>query len=105
MPGSTKPLPKFDPLGLANVGSKETFQWFRAAELKHSRVAMLAVTGYLVQASGIHFPGMLSSDISFASLSGLNPVDQWAAVPDAGKLLLLLLYVCIPKGRVRLTEV
>lgn len=35
--------------------------------------------------AGIHFPGMLSSDISFESLSGLNPIDQWAAVPDAGE--------------------
>lgn len=85
MAGSTKPLPKFDPLGLANVGSEETFRWFQAAELKHSRCAMVAVTGFIVQAAGMHFPGMLSSDISFESLSGMNPVDQWAAVPDAGK--------------------
>lgn len=84
MPGSTAPLEKFDPLALSTVGSKETFNWFRAAELKHGRCAMLAVTGYLVQAAGIHFPGMLSSEISFESLSGLNPFDQWAAVPDAG---------------------
>jgi hypothetical protein len=55
------------------------------SELKHSRAAMLATTGFLVQASGIHFPGMLSQDISFESLSGLNPVDQWEAVPAAGK--------------------
>jgi hypothetical protein len=48
---------------------------------------MLATTGFLVQASGIHFPGMLSNDISFESLSGLNPVDQWAMVPDAGKFI------------------
>ena len=84
MPGSTAPLKKFDPLGYSQVGSVETFNWFRAAELKNGRVAMLATTGYLVQAAGIHFPGMLSSDISFESLSGLNPIDQWAAVPDAG---------------------
>lgn len=84
LPGSTAPFPKFDPLGLANVGGEETYNWFSAAELKHGRVAMLATTGFFVQAAGIHFPGMLSSDISFESLSGLNPVDQWAAVPDAG---------------------
>ena len=45
---------------------------------------MLATTGFLVQAAGIHFPGMLSSDISFESLSGLNPIEQWQFVPDAG---------------------
>lgn len=46
---------------------------------------MVATTGFLIQAAGIHFPGMLSSDISFDSLSKLHPVEQWAAVPDAGK--------------------
>ena len=85
MAGSTKPLEKFDPLGLANVGSDATFAWFQASELKHSRCAMVAATGFLIQAAGIHFPGMLSKDISFESLSSMNPVDQWAAVPDAGK--------------------
>jgi len=46
---------------------------------------MLATTGYLVQASGFHFPGMLSSDISFESLSTMNPFDAWELVPLAGK--------------------
>lgn len=85
MAGATAPFGKFDPLGLATLGSESTLAWFRAAELKHSRVAMLATTGYLVQAAGIHFPGMLSSDVSFESLSTMKPLDAWAAVPDGGK--------------------
>jgi len=85
LPGSTMPFKSFDPLNLSTLGSDATFAWFRAAELKHSRVAMLAVTGYLVQGAGIHFPGMLSKDVSFASLSVLKPLDAWAAMPDAGK--------------------
>jgi len=84
MAGSTAPFKKFDPLGYSQLGTDETLNWFRAAELKNGRVAMLATTGYLVQAAGIHFPGMLSSDVSFESLSGLNPLDQWDAVPEAG---------------------
>mmetsp|Transcript_31552 Transcript_31552/g.92513 ORF Transcript_31552/g.92513 Transcript_31552/m.92513 type:complete len:207 (-) Transcript_31552:589-1209(-) len=83
--GATAPAKNFDPLGLAQLGSEETLAWFRAAELKHSRVAMLATTGYMVQASGVHFPGMLSSDVSFESLSQMNPFDAWEAVPLAGK--------------------
>lgn len=85
MPGSTAPVGPFDPLGLALTGSDETLAWFRAAELKHGRVAMLATTGYIVQGAGIHFPGMLSSDVSFESLSALKPLDAWSAVPDEGK--------------------
>jgi hypothetical protein len=89
MPGSTAPIKTFDPLSLATLGSDSTLAWFRAAELKQGRVAMLATTGYLVQGAGIHFPGMLSHDISFESLSSMKPFDQWEAVPDAGKAQIL----------------
>jgi hypothetical protein len=33
------------------------FDHFRTQEIKHGRCAMLAVTGYLVTAAGIRFPG------------------------------------------------
>ena len=89
MPGSTAPVGPFDPLNLAESGSDETLAWFRAAELKHGRAAMVATTGYLVQGAGIHFPGMLSHDVSFESLSSMKPLDQWDAVPDAGKAQIL----------------
>merc|ERR1712194_214287 len=85
MPGATMPFKCFDPLGLANLGSESTLAWFRAAELKHSRVAMLATTGYIVQASGFHLPGMLSKDASFESLSTMKPFDAWDAMPEDGK--------------------
>ena len=48
-------------------------------------MAMLATTGYLVQAAGVHFPGMLSSDVSFETLSAMKPLDAWDAVPDLGE--------------------
>ena len=92
MAGYTAPFKGYDPLGLADLGSDETLAWFRAAELKHSRVAMLATSGYLFQAAGFHFPGMLSKDISFESLSSMKPFDAWDAVPDAGKFLRTLFW-------------
>jgi hypothetical protein len=85
MEGSTMPFKAWDPFDLAGLGSDETLAWFRAAELKNGRVAMLATTGYIVQAAGIHFPGMLSSDVSFASLSSMKPFDAWDAVPELGR--------------------
>jgi hypothetical protein len=85
MAGSTMPIKAFDPLNLATLGSESTLAWFRASELKHSRCAMLATTGYLVQAAGWHFPGMLSHDVSFESLSTMKPLDAWNAVPAGGK--------------------
>mmetsp|Transcript_37044 Transcript_37044/g.88646 ORF Transcript_37044/g.88646 Transcript_37044/m.88646 type:complete len:208 (-) Transcript_37044:1383-2006(-) len=87
--GSSLPIPNFDPLNLATSGSDETLLWYRAAELKHGRVAMVATTGYLVNAAGIHFPGMLSSDVSFESLSSMSPIDAWDAVPSGGKAQIL----------------
>ena len=95
MPGSTAPIKKFDPLGYATIGSEETLRWFRASELKHSRIAMLATTGYIVQAAGIHFPGMLSKDVSFESLSTMKPLDAWDAVPEAGKYFVLDCYLLV----------
>lgn len=34
--------------------------WMREAELKHSRVAMLAVVGSVAQEAGVVFPGLVS---------------------------------------------
>ena len=51
----------FDPMGLSKIASEETLAWYRAAELKHSRVAMAAATGWAYVASGGPlFPGYLS---------------------------------------------
>merc|ERR1719199_532285 len=50
-------LGMYDPLGLVSDGNQKKFNVFREAELKHGRVSMLAVTGYLVTAAGIRFPG------------------------------------------------
>jgi len=94
LPGNTRPIKAFDPLNLASCGSDETLAWFRAAELKHSRVAMLAVTGYIVQAAGYHWPGMISDDLSFAQLSGLKPFDAWDQTPDNIKSWILFFAFC-----------
>ncbi|KAG7345520.1 chlorophyll A-B binding protein [Nitzschia inconspicua] len=55
--GAMTPLGLFDPLGLIADGSKEKFDLLREYEIKHGRISMLAVTGYLTTAAGIRFPG------------------------------------------------
>jgi hypothetical protein len=59
---------EFDPLGISDYVS---VKWLRESELKHGRIAMLAVVGWLVQAAGIHLP----------SPNGLydvaNPIDAF----------------------------
>merc|ERR1711935_1056774 len=44
----------------SNAVSDEAMMWFRAAELKHGRAAMLGSVGYLVGAAGITFPGEIA---------------------------------------------
>ena len=46
--GVIKPTGYWDPLGLAENIDQETFDQYRTAELKHGRVAQLAVIGYIV---------------------------------------------------------
>ena len=47
--GAQPPLGFFDPLGLVADGDQEKFDRLRFVELKHGRISMLAVAGYLVQ--------------------------------------------------------
>lgn len=44
-------------MGLLTDGNQETFDDLREKEIKHGRVSMLAVVGYLTTAAGIRFPG------------------------------------------------
>ena len=96
----------WDPLGFTKInlfdfGEEGSVGWLRHAEIKHGRVAMFGFVGYIVHANHIVFPwaitgGPLSekaggavtmfSDISAAG----SPVDQWQAVPTAGKVQILL---------------
>ena len=46
--GAQAPLGFWDPLDMTNGGEKDTFDELRAIELKHGRVAMLAVVGECV---------------------------------------------------------
>ena len=81
----------FDPLGLSKIASAETLAWYRAAELKHSRVAMAAVTGWAwVSSGGPLFPGYLSPSegVTFESL-GTHGYAAWDAVPENGKFQIL----------------
>lgn len=51
----------FDPLGLSTIGESLAplnLYWMREAELKHSRVAMLAVLGIVAVEGGLVFPGL-----------------------------------------------
>lgn len=54
--GVTAPLGYFDPLGFSKKGDEKSFRNFRAAEIKHGRVAMMAALGAVTQ-HFVKFPG------------------------------------------------
>jgi len=65
-------------LGLANVG-EDTMKWYRAAELKHARVTMLAALGLLV-APSVH----LSDPVFDTNKGGLFALAKvYAERPEA----------------------
>merc|ERR1719428_2426171 len=78
----------WDPIGFTERTTDPLMLWYRAAELKHSRVAMLACTGWLVNQYELYFPGNLAAGKAFSSL-GKNPLEAWAATPYDGKVQIL----------------
>ena len=81
--GAQAPLGFFDPLGLVEDGDQEKFDRLRYVELKHGRISMLAVAGYLVQEAGIRLPGDIDyHGTSFASIP--NGFGAISAIPAAG---------------------
>merc|ERR1719206_1186820 len=83
--GAQPPLGFFDPLGLVEDGDQEKFDRLRYVELKHGRICMLGVLGYLVTAAGVRLPG----DIDFSGTSFSDIASGWEGttqVPVAGAL-------------------
>jgi len=87
--GATGPLlPYWDPLGMATA-RPEKFQRWRAVEIKHGRIAMMATLGYIAQEC-IDFPGYLSisQNIKFSDVP--NGIRGLAMVPALGLAQILL---------------
>jgi len=92
MDGIQAPVGFFDPLGLAENASEETLNWYRAAEIKHGRVAMAAFLGCCVNGAGIEFPGNidLAGDTFRAAGSTRLPLETWDAIPASGRIQLIV---------------
>jgi hypothetical protein len=81
--GAQDPLGFFDPLGMVADGDQEKFDRLRYVEIKHGRISMLAVAGYLIQEAGIRLPGDIDySGLSFASVP--NGFGALSTISGAG---------------------
>jgi hypothetical protein len=83
--GAQKPLGFWDPLGLLKNADEERFYNLRFVELKHGRIAMLAVVGHLVQ-NFARLPGNIDLDgHTFSSVpNGLGAFFGPNAIPLLG---------------------
>ncbi|GMH88640.1 hypothetical protein TrVE_jg13509 [Triparma verrucosa] len=76
----------WDPLNLMNRLDSKGVAWFRAAEIKHGRVAMMANLGWLAQVNHFHFGGQISptEGVSFADIAEASPFEAIGKIPDSG---------------------
>jgi len=81
--GVQAPVQFWDPLGLSADGNEETFNRRRRVELKHGRVSMLAVIGYIVP-EYYRFPGYLSPSEGLKFEDVPNGLAALSKVPVAG---------------------
>jgi len=81
-------LSSADPLGLASDIDQETFDAYRESELKHGRVCMLAVLGY-VAAETYRWPGEIAPGLKFADIP--NGIAAISAIPALGWMQMFFL--------------
>ncbi|KAJ1637716.1 chlorophyll a/b-binding protein domain-containing protein, partial [Pavlovales sp. CCMP2436] len=73
----------FDPLGFTNGVDADQILFFREAEIKHGRVCMLAVTGFIGQE--------VIAPYQQAPFNEINPINAFAAVPFLGIVQIVVL--------------
>lgn len=77
--GAQMPLGFWDPLSFLGSGDESRFERLREVEIKHGRISMLAVVGYLTTYAGVRLAGMEDMPTGFEAL---NP-SVWSANPVA----------------------
>ena len=70
--GAQRPLGFWDPLSLVQNADQDRFDKLRFTEIKHGRISMLAVVGYLIGASDIRWGGYadVAKTIKFSEVHG-----------------------------------
>ena len=76
--GAQPPLGFFDPLGLVADGDQDKFDRLRFVEIKHGRICMLGIVGYLVTYAGVRLPG----DIDYSGTAFSDVRYGFAAFND-----------------------
>jgi Chlorophyll A-B binding protein len=86
--GVIAPTGFWDPLNLSEDIDAATYTQYRTAEIKHGRVAMLCVIGYIVP-EFYKFPGDIAPGLSFQSIpNGVAAIDS---IPSLGWMQIIFL--------------
>merc|ERR1719364_226111 len=84
--GTTRPLGVYDPLGLM-TRNPEKYRRFQELEIKHGRIAMLAVLHVIVTGAGFKWSGYASylsfPPLKFEDIPG-GTLGSWETLPQAG---------------------
>lgn len=96
--GAQAPLGFWDPLNMVYEQDQDRFDRLRYVEIKHGRIAMLAVTGHIVTTAGVRLPGDIDyHGTSFASipvgLAGLKSIPTEGIIQIVAFIGFLELFV------------
>uniref|UniRef100_A0A7R9WU45 Plastid light harvesting protein n=1 Tax=Craspedostauros australis TaxID=1486917 RepID=A0A7R9WU45_9STRA len=102
--GVQKPLGFWDPLNFLTGADEERFDRLRYVEVKHGRIAMLAVLGHVTTSAGYRLPGTIdASGTTFASIktgiAGLSDVPQAGLIQIFAFIGFLEIFVMTDKGK------
>merc|ERR1712118_416490 len=99
MPGVTAPLGFFDPLNFCGDASEGKIKFYREAEIKHGRVAMLASVGFVV---GESFHPMWGGNIDVPSYIAFQETPLQSGLPAVAFLIaiheVLSIFTFNPQG-------
>lgn len=97
--GAQPPIGFWDPLGLLKDADQKRFDRLRSVEVKHGRIAMLAVLGHITTTSGIHLPGEIAFGVPFSSVAnGIAGLFGPNAVPQQGLCQLIIFIGALDLG-------
>ena len=98
--GAQKPLGFWDPLGLVKSGDQAKFDRLRYVEIKHGRICMLAVVGYLTTEAGVRLPGDIALDGT--KFTDIPPgLESLGALPIGGLLQIVTFIGALEFGVMR----
>ena len=86
--GAQAPLGFWDPLGLLKDADQERFDRLRYVEMKHGRIAQLAILGHLVTTAGYRLPESITPGYDLSKIpTGLAALSALPAEAVFGTLL------------------